>query len=213
MFLLFLLLNQTIFSKKITIILNPAYHAMKIHRTINGVKEQTIALRFCEYIKQIVETVETQIRVIIYHPTHASHSFYTNASFANQMNPDFYFAFNFYEKKQGTPECGLYHFSLNQTTDKWQKKDSTLTFIPFFKAHQNTSKITEKCIKSIQKLLSEQLPTLLIHNPLSVPCNALAGITAPAFLIELSLTTDTQWQHYTEPIAKTLINLCKQEIT
>lgn len=197
--------------KKITLVLNPAHHQHNTNRTINGVKEQTIATNFCQFLQQSLEAANSNIRVIVYQPT-GPITIDSIASFTNQMDTDLYVGINFYEKKQETQECGIYYFSLNPITDSWKQKQDSLTFVPFFKAHQKNFSVTKQYAKKFHEIISEQLPTLKIHTPLTGPFCALAGIQALALMIELSLIKDTQWQQYAYPVATALLQLCKREL-
>lgn len=192
--ILCLLFSPHSYSKKITIMLNPAGDAQYAGRTIDGTFERGITLQCVERLKQELESRYSKVRVILTRVPGETIQHLQNASFANRLDVDLYISINFFPKKTGNPFLYLYYFCLNSVTDSWNIGNNNLTFTPYNKAHIAQLPLTKKIATTMFESFSKPCKNSFTpHPPLGMPFAPLIGIKAPAIGIEMSLQHSHDW--------------------
>lgn len=180
--------------------LNPAGDAQHAGRTIEGNFERGTTQLFVEELKRVIESRHSNIRVIITRIPGETLQPLQNASFANRLGADLYFSIHFYQK-EGRQQLYLYRFCQNPVTDGWQLSDTTLSFVPFNKAHIANLSLTKNMASKIISFFEKTHTPFSFYGPLAIPFAPLIGIKAPALAFEMSLAHNNDWNYYIAPLA------------
>ena len=186
-----------------SIMLAPAGDAKHTGRQIEDSLERGITLQFAEGLKEKLEELYPNIRVILTRfPGETIHPL-QNANFANRLSVDFYLSLHCFPETETKPRMFLYYFSYG---DEFVTAPPQLCFCPYDQAHRINGKITRTWAKTMAKSLQadEFKRLFFFHGVCGLPFKPLIGIKAPALALEVGLKHKTDWQQYVEPIAKSL---------
>ncbi len=171
----------------VTIMLDPAGNTQDINRIVDHTNERSLTHSLCLSIKQKMESLHKDIRIIITHGYNDTIEPLQNASFSNRLQTNFYCAINIAQTKNSTPSLSLYY--LQRTIhENLHTKNSDVSFIFYRDAHKDNLLTTKKVVsKAYNALQQDYARYFKINQPLGYPCAPLVGIQAPALCIEATI--------------------------
>lgn len=193
-----------------TIMLNPMGDAQHPGRIIDDSFERGITLQYAQRLKQELEDKYTskQVRIILTHLPGEAVEPLQNAAFANRLNVDLYIAISFYSLSKAIPELWAYRYSTSPTLDKLYSDYSlkSLKLTPYNQAYKYSVSTTQTYSKLLEKSMKpySQEFDFNYKGLYSLPIKPLAGIIAPSFLFELSLSQSTDYIKWIKPMIETL---------
>lgn len=211
----FFLISLAMFQKTlatISIMLDPAGDAKHTGRQIEDSLERGITLQFTEKLKNILENLYPNIRIILTRFPGETIYPLQNANFANRLDVDFYISIHFYAENETKPNIFMYYFSYG---DEFVTKITDLCFYQYDNAHRINGSITRKYAHEITTVLTndENIKLFNFHGPYGIPFKPLIGIKAPSIAIEIGLKEKNMWQNYIQPIAesiKKIVDRCEK---
>ena len=197
-----------------TIMIDPAGDARDTGREIDDTFERSLTLQSAQELKIELEKI-AQTRIVLTRFAGDIIEPLQNAAFANRLNVDLYIRLQFYQTKEKTAPINTYYTLYNPHTDLWEKKSTQLTLLPFDQAYKRSVKKTKQMAQSFSDNLKKMASnyTSKSKEPLGLPLKALAGIDAPAVVIEIGLKTKDSWKALVPLLAaalEPLINECKE---
>jgi len=128
------------------------------------------------------------------------------ASFANRLNINFFLQIHMYKEEAAKPKIFIYQLVYNPLTDFAQKHLSIHDFIPLHLAHTLNIHTSKTFGQQMKKSLSQKHYDKLFncYGLYGIPLSPLAGITAPALLIEIGINRDDKWHALVDAVAESL---------
>ena len=204
LFLLPLLISASLASK--TIMLDPAGHAKQPGRQLHESFERAETYKCAELIKKIIEA-HSNIQVLLTRAPGEEIIPLQNASFANRMGVDLFVNIHLYKESAEQPSINLSYLTYDTLLDQTHKDIKTTDFIPVTLAHCPQLTTTKRWSTDMIKQLKASTPKRWQTAPqaLALPLKELQGITAPAFMIELGIHRDNEYQEITQQLASALM--------
>lgn len=195
--------------KVFTIMLDPAGDAQNPGRQLEDSFERGITLQYAEKIKQVLESTNSRIRVVLTRFPGETVQPLQNASFANRLAVDLYLSIHFYHEHETKPRLYLYTFSYN---DDFVQPKAMLSFYSYDKAHLINSATTNKWSSLIAQALETESHKgqFDYKGQYKIPFKPLIGITAPAIALEAGLKNKDDWNAFISPLADALLALVKE---
>ena len=141
-----------------------------------------------EAMRQALEDTFPQARIVLARTAQDRADHTQIASFSNRLQADLHVSFNFVALKDSPSSIHVYTYAdaLHQTIFSQPSQD--LSFTPVSTAYLGNQKKSHE-YASFFVTAVKTIGTAPVHPPASLPLKALQGILAPAFLVELSLTS------------------------
>lgn len=210
--LIFLIFFNFIVSKKVTLMLDPAGDAKNIGRIIDKYFERGITLQFAQAIKQKLETLDKDTRIVLTRFPGEMLEHLQNASFSNRLNADLYIRFEFYPTEKDYSDISVYYCSYNKQTDFWvNSNNNNLEFISYNKAYKINFDKTYSFSKVIDSFFKDnsQKYSISYLGSFGLPLRPLMGVIAPALLLEMGISKKEDITKIIKPISKAILELLK----
>jgi len=203
--LIFQITNAHEQSRICSIMIDPAGDAQNTGRKLHDSFERGITLQCAEHLKQLLESTNKQIRVVLTRWPGETLEPLQNANFANRLDIQLYLSIHFYQEKERVPKLYLYQLSYSNDTFFPTKKIG-LTFTPYDQAHLESSTTTQTWALKIKEHLElpEYEKLFEVKGIFKIPFKPLVGIKAPAFAIEVGLKNKDDWKLYSQAFAQSL---------
>jgi len=171
-----------------TIMLDPTGDNAYAGRRIEDSYERTLTLQIAQAAQQQIESLYRNVRVIITRVPGERSEPLQNASFANRLPADFYCSLNLFQAKKSN--ASLFIYFLQKSTDQQvAHKAQTLSFIPYYEAHQKTLPLTQQIAAEVHSALHQDYARYFtIHKPLGIPYAPFIGIQCPALCLEIGIS-------------------------
>jgi hypothetical protein len=184
----------------VTILLAPAGDVHNQGRSLEHQFEHSITMTCAQSLKNTIETLYPDVRVLISHRMGESYHTFQVATMGNTMDIDLVISLHCYHEEGAKPIISLYHYSNgNDFVNKmsraaWHTPDT---------AYLWSKDTTCSWIKILtRELKSPAYATLFnVTGPYKLPFKPLSGIKVPAIGIEMSLKQDDDWSTYIDPLA------------
>jgi len=196
---------QAALSQPPLIMIDPAGHAKDPGRRLHQNYERAQTFQCAQALKAALEQ-QSNSRVLLTRSPGDEIVPLQNASFANRMDAQLLVRLSFYKEEAEKPKLYLYNLVYDPVIDFAQRTRDPLSFIPVHQAHYKNIQTTTNYGQKMHQLLTlggyqKQFDCMPIKG---LPIKGLVGIQAPAILIEIGLTDDTQWNLFIEPISKAI---------
>ncbi len=183
-----------------TIMLSPAGDANHPGRTLADSFERGLTRQLAEEIKRQLEQQE-HVRIIMSHNVGESASQEQKASFANSLDVDLYIALGAYNAQSAHIDTYFY-----QTLTNYQPTSNRLAFYPF----KEMSRKQPRCSCIVPAILHKQF---VVSPLLGIPLQALEGISAPAYYIEIGLSAPQNLSAFVDALCRTIQELINENNT
>lgn len=190
-----------------TIMLDPIGDAKHTGREIDNTFERGITIQFAQALKQHVQHLCPDVRIVLTRVPGETVQPLQNASFANRLEVDFYLTISFYQEET-LPAYVAFYYYIEQQTDAWHKYNPFM----FYRATQayliniHTSQTIGKLF--VQECKNAQISSAFEVRPLlGLPVKPLIGVVAPALYLEAGLRSQNDWHLLIEPVATCLQSL------
>lgn len=196
-----LLISGKTDTQPITLVLDPAEKMSG--RTIDSSTEYAITLQLCHNIKKVLEYMYPSLKIIITTSLTEFAQPYKKASFANTLQADLFINFSCFYKGEGRPLLTIYHYSLDQATERISLSYNCLSFIPYQKAYLKAFVTTEKYAReSVNFFNTHSKKKFECTTVYACPLLPLKGITVPAITFEMGLQSSNDWRIFIEPLVE-----------
>ncbi len=185
-----------------TLMIDPAGDAQKTGRTIGDTFERSITYACAQALKEELEKTCGQLRVIITREPGEATEPLQSATFTNRLRAHLFINLSCYQATQDPAICALYHFLYDPITDFWYKKDTKMTWEPYFSAHCPNLKTSVYAIKTMhERLITYRQRGLFQLSPYqSIPFRPLIGVQAPAIGCEIGISNPDGWRLLIGPL-------------
>jgi len=191
-------------AKPITIMLNPAGDAKTTGRQIGDSFERSITLQLCERLKKELEKNYSVI-VVLSRIAGETVAPLQQAQFSNRLGTDLYISIHVCAEQGIRNQIWFY---ANGTPDDMptNSNNKSLAFTAYDQMYLqyklSTQTIMEHTFKTCSSFPYQNIFDCFV--PCFIPCKPLLGINAPAFAIEMSLKTISDWPHLVEPLVMSM---------
>jgi N-acetylmuramoyl-L-alanine amidase len=182
--------------------LDPAGDARTPGRIIGDNFERGINLEFAQALKEVLEQMGTNLRIVLTREPHEAIAPLQNANFSNRLNVDLFISMHCYQERGQRPSIHLYYIQYHPITDMWHKPEQ-LAFYPYDQAHLlNLSKSTAFA-EALKKSLSISRKWDC-KGPFGIPFKPLIGVKAPSLALEIGIKNKDDWQVFIHPLAQAI---------
>ena len=189
-----------------TIMLDPAYEAKNMGRSLYNNFERGATLQFAQELKKQITCQYPHVTVVLSRTAGESLEKLQSASFANRLNVNLVLHINFYKEAKVKPQIFLYYFK-NQSYFS-HNRPGQLYFYPYHQAFTFNFDRTTQWVGYMQKHLQQInfKHYFECKNAIALPFRPLVGITAPAIGIEIGIKKNG-WDAFLEPIVNSLAEI------
>ncbi|MFH1832240.1 MAG: hypothetical protein ABH827_05585 [bacterium] len=194
-----------------TIMIDPAGDVGHPERKLSQGYERAQTLAFAEALKQALYT-RYGTTALLTRTAGEEIQPLQIASFANRLDIDFFLRIQIYKEESAKPKIFIYQRVQNPLLDFAANTYSPLDFIPLDQSHIrniNTSKLLGQHMQTVFTQTKEDKKKFDFYGPFGLPIAPLAGIIAPALLLEIGIDKDYKWQSLIDDIVDSLSFLAK----
>jgi N-acetylmuramoyl-L-alanine amidase len=189
--------------KQYTIMLDPAGDAQRIGRVIGDSFERAVTLNIAKSLQNILHKSIPCTVIITRSPGEIIYPL-QNANFANRLLIDLYLSIHCYYAPHEKHTIAIYTLSRG---DPFITSLPELSFIPFTKAHWQSSVQSTQCAHIMHtELQAHYAHQFELPSIAAIPLISLVGIQAPALSIELNIIS-SHADVYIEPLAKSIVQV------
>lgn len=192
-------------SPSFQLVLDPAGDHRNAGRCIVDCFERGIALQWAHRLKQEIEKKTSDIKVTITRrPAEITQAFHA-AQVANKIRADLFITLQAYYEPMAPAIVSLYTYTQNSLPPSTH---DTLRLCPIEQAHTVARVSSLTYVNDLANYINgcEPLRGICIaRQPLSLPLKQLAGITQPAFVLELGCSNPTQWNLLIDPLVTWIV--------
>lgn len=196
-------------SKPFTIMINPAGDAKDAGRVLNDYFERGVTLQFAQDLKKSLESIYSNIRVVLTRIPGETIEPLQNANFANRLDVDFYLGIHFYKEKDQLSKIYLYNYVSDPF---YQQRSLGLYFYHFDDAYLiNISKTVSfgSMMKNIFQN-SDYQNQFNFMGFFSIPFKPLIGIKSPAIALEAGIKNMNDLQKILKPLVDSIGEIIKK---
>ena len=189
--------------KKI-IVIDPTGDSQNPGREIDDTFERSLTMQMAQELKSYIEERNSHLKVLLTRSPGETLEPLQNVSFSNRLGAALYLSLNFFEQPEDKPSIFFYTLLFDPASDFIEKKESSLSLLPFDQTYKLSLKKTEDYVTQLHMSCREASKTqpLSCHRPMSLPFKPLVGIIAPAIGIEIGLRRHTDWKKLTSMIGQ-----------
>ncbi len=200
--------KTTLPQKSGIIMIDPAGNALHTGRIIDDTFERSISLHAAQALQKELEHLLPDMRIIFTRlPGDSTVETSQHASFANKLKADLYISLHFFKEQKTDSSLALYYMLIDPDKDYFYTIDTTLSFVSYQTAHKMSLPISQSICTLFYHNLAHSLPQAKLYKPYGIPCKALAGISAPAFLCELGIKHKDDWKTTVHILAHNIAQL------
>lgn len=153
------------------------------------------AIKCVETVRQTLEDTFPQIRVVLSRTSLEAAEPLQTASFSNRIEADLHIVFNFFIEKESTKSIRLYTCGKPNSKVFKNVQKPKLAFTPANKVYETHKEQSEKLAQNFVAK-TKKLGSIPIFEVTSLPLLPLQSVSAPSFLLELSMAKPKDWKSY-----------------
>lgn len=184
--------------------LMPAGDAHNIGRHIGDGVERSCTLQCAQKMKLYIEKIDSRITVLLSRKAGEITPFLQNAHSANCIPVNLAVSIHFFEETDTRSNWYIYQYKNNSS---FIKPTDQLLFYPYNQAYLFNQEKTDRIVKIFSHYLINwsEKPLFTLHKPLAFPANHLAGIIPVAFMLEIGIKNEHDYESYIAPLCDSLI--------